>query len=410
VTLKLFPSGVGGLCEGNRRADKGGEQFWHSYIVPYIVLEPPRRLLYLRVAVVAGTIASMALSHKLWLSTRFYPLTPVFPSLKPIPSPWDYVLFGATLVALALSALTPRLIPFFATLAVVLAVCDQSRLQPWFYEYFFLLLGVAFASPNACRIIVAGTYFWSGAQKLNAGFITDVFPWMLEPFLRHLPHAAQALVHPLSVAAPFIELWIGIALLGRKFRVPAVVVAIAMHVFILIALSPWGQNYNHVVWPWNVTMAAAVVILFWKTNESSRQVLFSRNPFHIAALLLFGLAPALSFFGLWDHYLSAAMYTSNRNQGKIFITNALFERLPDGISDYARVETPEINSIDISEWSAAELNVPPYPEVRIYKNVARKICQYAENPSDARLSITSKSTVGKSITGSSYTCAALKNP
>jgi hypothetical protein len=369
---------------------------------------PEKRLPYLRVAIVAGTLAGMILSRPLWVSTRFYPLTPVFPFLKPIPSPFDHVLFYATLLALVLSALTPRLIPFFATLAVVLAVCDQSRLQPWFYEYFFLLLGVAFASPNACRLIVAATYFWSGAQKLNAGFINDVFPWMLEPFLRHLPQGAQGLVHPLSVAAPFIELWIGIALLGRKFRTPAVVVGVAMHLFILIALSPWGQNYNHVVWPWNIAMAAAVVILFWKTNDSARQVLFSKNAFHIAALLLFAFAPALSFFGRWDHYLSAAMYTSNTNHGTIFISDKLFDRLPDGIGKYAWVETPEIDSIDIAEWSASELNVPPYPEIRIYKNVARKICQYAEKPTEARLSITSKSVIGKSITGSSYTCAALK--
>jgi len=373
------------------------------------VPETEWRLLYLRVTIVAGTLASMALSHKLWLSARFYPLTPVFPLLKPIPSPFDYILFGATLLALTLSALTPRLIPIFATLAIVLVLCDQSRLQPWFYEYFFLLLGVSFASPNACRVIVAATYFWSGAQKLNAGFITDVFPWMLEPFLRHLPHSAQSLVHPLSVAAPFIELWIGIALLGRKFRTPAVVAAVAMHIFILIALSPWGQNYNHVVWPWNIAMAAAVVILFWKTNDSSRQILFSKNPFHIGAMLLFGLAPALSFFGLWDHYLSAAMYTSNTNHGTIYISDKLFDRLPDGIGKYAWEETPQLDSIDIAEWSANELNVPPYPEVRIYKSVARKICEYAENPSEARLSITSKSTIGRSITGSSYTCAALKS-
>ena len=130
-----------------------------------MVLDASKRLLYLRVAIVAATIAGMLLSHKLWLSARLYPLTPVFPFLKPIPSPFDYILFGAALLALAASAITPRLIPIFATLAVVLTVCDQSRLQPWFYEYFFLLLAVAFASPNACRLIVAATYFWSGIDR-----------------------------------------------------------------------------------------------------------------------------------------------------------------------------------------------------------------------------------------------------
>jgi uncharacterized membrane protein YphA (DoxX/SURF4 family) len=374
-----------------------------------MVLDTPKRLLYLRVAIVVGAIAGMILSHKLWLSGRDYPLTPVFPFLKPVPSPFDYFLFGATLLALAASAITPRLIPIFASLAVVLAVCDQSRLQPWFYEYFFLLLGVSFVATNACRLIVASMYIWSGIQKMNAGFIHDAFPWMLEPFLRHLPQSARGMVHPLSVAAPFVELWIGIALLGRKFRSAGIVAALAMHFFILIALSPWGQNYNRVVWPWNIAMAAAVILLFWKSDDSAKQILRGGGPFHVAVLLLFGIAPALSLFGMWDHYLSAAMYTNNHNSGTIFISDKIFDRLPDGIADYARVETPELDSIDISEWSDGELSVPPYPEVRIYKNIARKICGYATNPTDVRLSITSKSTVGSRITGTSYTCAALQN-
>ena len=368
-----------------------------------------RQLLYLRVAIAVGAIAGMVLSHKLWVSGRFYPLTPVFPFLKPVPSPFDYFLFGATLAALAASAITPRLIPIFASLAVVLAVCDQSRLQPWFYEYFFLLLGVAFAAPNACRLIVASTYVWSGIQKMNAGFIHDAFPWMLEPFLRHLPQGAHAMVHPLAMAAPFVELWIGIALLGRKFRIAGIVAAVAMHLFILFALSPWGQNYNHVVWPWNIAMVAAVVILFWKSNEPAKQILWGDGPIHVAILLLFGIAPLLSLFGLWDHYLSAAMYPDNHNRGTIFVSDKILDRLPDGIADYVRVETPEIGSIDIAEWSDGELNVPPYPEVRIYKNLARKICGYAVSPTDVRLSITSKSTIGSRITGTSYTCAALEN-
>ncbi len=348
----------------------------------------------------------MALSHKLWLSARFYPLTPVFPLLKPIPSPFDAVLYGATLLALAASAINARLISIFTILAVFLALCDQSRLQPWFYEYFFLLLGVAFASPNACRLIVASTYFWSGAQKINSGFINDVFPWMLEPFLRHLPQRAHAIVHPLSLAAPFVELAIGLALLSGKLRTAAIAAAVAMHLFILMALGPWGQNYNHVVWPWNLAMAASVIILFLKTDTN---VLSHEGRFHTLILLLFAFAPVLSFFGSWDHYLSSAMYSSNRNRGMIFLSDKMIDRLPDGIANYARVETPDLDSIDINEWSADELNVPPYPEVRVYKNIARRVCQYAENPTEVRLSITSKSTIGSSVTGESFTCAALKN-
>jgi hypothetical protein len=373
-----------------------------------LVLDASRRLLYLRVAIVAGILAGMILSYRLWLSTRFYPLTPVFPFLKPIPAPFDYILFGAVLAALAASALTARLIPIFATLAVVLAVCDQSRLQPWFFESFFLLLGVAFASPNACRLIVASTYIWGGIQKMNAGFINDVFPAMLEPFLRHLPPSAHGMVHPLATAAPFVELGIGLMLLGRKFRVIGVPAAVAMQVLSLITLRLLGHNNHYALWTWNLAMAAIVVILFWKTKESVKQIVWGEGPFHIAALLLFSLAPAMSLYGGWDHYLSEATYASNTNRGMIFFSGKMLDRLPDGIADYARVETPEIDSIDIAEWSAGELKAPPYPEVRIYKNIARKICSYAENPADVRLSITIKSTIGKSITGKSYSCGAVE--
>ena len=148
-------------------------------------------------------------------------------------------------------------------------------------------------------------------------------------------------------------------------------------------------------------MAAAVVILFWKTGESARQIVVTRDPFHIAALLLFGIAPVLNFVSDW------IPYTGNGSRATIFLSDRVFARLPAGIAGYARVEIPELHSIDIAKWSEGELHVPPYPEDRIYKSMAKKICGYADNPTEVRLSIVSRSTVGKTITGASYTCAAL---
>jgi hypothetical protein len=353
-------------------------------------------LIPLRVAIASGSILGMVLSYHLWLSARTYPLTPVLPFLK-VPGPIGAILFGATLLALAGCAITPRPIPVFAVLAAVLALCDQSRLQPWFYQYTFLLLGVAFAAPNACRLIVATVYFWSGIQKINPGFVNDVFPWMLEPFIKN-----QSVVHPLAVAAPFIEAAIGLALLHKATRNAAVIAALAMHAFILLSIGPFGQNSNAVVWPWNLAMAAAVWILFWKSDAT---VLKYEGWFQIVALLLFAIAPLLSFFGYWDHYLSAAMYSSNRNVAMIYFSDKQFERFPGGVQEYARVETPEIDSIDVNEWSAGELNVPPYPEERVYKNIARHLCEYA----DVTLSMKSKAMMNsKTITTKSFTCAALK--
>ena len=51
------------------------------------------RLFRLRAVVAAGLIAGLLLSPKLWVSTRFYPLTPVMQFLKPLPYPFDYAVY-----------------------------------------------------------------------------------------------------------------------------------------------------------------------------------------------------------------------------------------------------------------------------------------------------------------------------
>ena len=46
--------------------------------------------------------------------------------------------------------------------------------------------------------------------------------------------------------------------------------------------------------------------------------------------------------------------------------------------------------LDINRWSYSELNVPLYPEPRVYKTVAKKICGYAGGSPDIKLKIKEK--------------------
>ena len=46
--------------------------------------------------------------------------------------------------------------------------------------------------------------------------------------------------------------------------------------------------------------------------------------------------------------------------------------------------------LDINRWAYGELNVPVYPEPRIYRKVAEQICSYAINSPDVRLRIKEK--------------------
>lgn len=265
----------------------------------------------------------------------------------------------------------------FVGLALVYALFDQSRWQPWFYQYVFMLVALAwFPALNVCRLIIVCIYFWSGVQKINPGFIHGTFDWMLGPVV-HLVPALDGL----AFAAPFIESAIGIALLSRRFRNVAVCAAVAMHVFILISIGPLGHDLNYVVWPWNVAMGTLVILLFWRTPEiCAREVLWTRNAvFPKLVLLLFAIMPAFSLVNLWDSYLSFALYSGNQRQAIIYIDDAVAGRLPDEIQEAMDENESKVDTLDVEDWSYSELRVPPYAETRIYRNVGKRVCSYAGN-------------------------------
>jgi hypothetical protein len=371
------------------------------------------RLFRLRAVAAAGLMAGLLLSPKLWVSTRFYPLTPVMQFLKPLPYPFDYAVFILLFALLAVTAVARHLSStrwwIAASVLLLAALCaqDQSRLQPWCYQYAFMLMALAVpntdTSLNVCRLIVAAIYFWSGAQKLNPYFAPGTFTWLAHPLAAHFP----ALVIKAGYATPFVEMACAIGLLTRKFRTPAIVGLIAMHACILLAIGPLGHGFNTVVWPWNIAMAVFLLLLFRHSETRGREILWGRGRFQRVVLVLFGLAPALSFFNLWDSYLSAALYSGNKNQGAIYMTQAVADHLPDEVDDDVSEEADGIDKLLVNDWSFDELNAPAYPEIRIYKNVARKLCGYAVKPSDVRLEVQGKAVLANGSGKASFSCSDL---
>jgi uncharacterized membrane protein YphA (DoxX/SURF4 family) len=365
-------------------------------------------------------LAGFALSPKLWMSSRFYPLTPVWSVFKPLASPADYIVFFTVTALLIAAAIVPRreiLIALFVLLGW-LVLQDQSRLQPWFYQYALMLLAIALAGPkrpaaalNTCCLIVAATYIWSGLAKLNPNFIGDTFPFLVRPFIGEGQLVGHWLVRVLAFAAALLECAAGIGLLIKRFRPLAVSLAITMHVFILVTIGPLGRGVNDVVWPWNVAMIAFLLVLFFRRtdNPAPRDIIWGRGfAYQKIVLVLFAVMPMLSFFNLWDHYLSSALYSGNRNSGVVYLSDAAFDRLPDKIEDYVTEEDPNRNKLDIFDWSVGELNVPSYPEIRVYKNVARQICDYASNDPGVELVVQGKLALVNSNRRWVYHCSELR--
>jgi hypothetical protein len=360
------------------------------------------RVFWLKAVLSLALVGGFVLSRRLWLSSpRSYPTSPVFDFLPPVAFPFDYVWLAA-LFALAAAIFVfaqPR--PYFVAfvaLAGLLALWDQSRWQPWFYQYFFMAAACALYSwkkedaagrealLNTCRLIVACVYFWSGLQKLNFSFVQETLPFLLRPYARLLPESFGAAGQSLGLLVPLVEVSIGVGLLTRKFRDAAVVSSLVAHALILALFVPVGRNT--VIWPWNVAMPIFVVLLFRRDGSFSfRDVLVNgRRAFHVCVLLLFAILPALSFFNLWDSYLSSALYSGNTSLGVIRLSDRAVSRLPEKVRRAVRSDV-DGHALSVDRWSYAELNVPAYPEPRIFRNAARMLCSGAEDSSGVVLEI-----------------------
>jgi len=374
----------------------------------------------LRIVVVLGLLAGFALSPKLWLSSRLYPLTPVWSFIQPFASPGDAIVFFALIVLLIGVAAAPRrgLLAAAFALILLLTLQDQSRWQPWFYQYALMLLAIVLAGSsrqdaamNTCRLIVAATYLWSGLAKLNPQFMSDTLPWLLHPLLKSWPAPAQRFVLHLAFLAPLVEFATGAGLFTRRFRRAALMLAIAMHGFILIVIGPLGSNFNTVVWPWNLAMIAFLLILYFRParQPALRDIVWGRGfAFQRIVLVLFAIMPIFSLFNLWDDYLSVALYSGNINSGVMYMDDDAFDRLPPAVAAFVTDEGKNLDGLDINDWSYGELNVPAYPESRIFRNVARQVCSYTEDSASLKLVVRGKFALGHRGRQSVYRCAGLQ--
>ncbi len=365
-----------------------------------------------RITAIACLI-SMLLCYKLWLNDRNFPVVPLFHFLPALHHPFDFILpaFAAVLlVCIAILRNPQRFIILFLVSAVLLMLLDQNRWQPWFYQYVLMFFIMAFfnyrcddtkqqaAIVFTFKLMIAAIYFWSGLQKLNPNFLSDTFPWLMQPITDHLGPNSILHFRFLGYSFPLIETATGICLLIPALQKQAVIAAILMHVFILVILSPLGHNYNPVVWPWNVAMILFVLFLFY--NDSTYTFADIRSTLHYNSskfvLALFLCMPLFNFFNGWDSYLSHNLYSGNTSGGVIFITDAVKEKIPAYIKPYAIAEENQ-SEINIKYWCMKELGVPAYPEKRNFEAVKNSFFAYTNDTSQVYLLYTPKLKAGEKV-------------
>jgi len=390
---------------------------WRNLLQP----RPADRLLLLKTTVIVAFCVGLLMCPALWIGPRSYPMAPVSSLLPPIEGWVAAGLYGCLFPLAALAVVLPRprwCVAGFLGIVAVFCLADQTRWQPWVFQYGFLL-GIVALTPGAgsgqdddarvldiARLIVALTYVFSGLQKINLNFMGNDFPWIVSPITSLLP-SASSLLEAFGFVVPFVQVAFGIGLLTQRYRRVSLWAAVCMHLFILAMFGPAGLNWNSVIWPWTATMAAFDVLLFSQASDFSwRQAATRREPGLLAAIMLFALLPLLSFFNLWDSYLSSALYSGNLTEAQIYLSDLGAASLAPAIKSRLVHTSPDTNVLNIQRWAMEDLNVTPYSETRVFKAVAKGVCSGMRDRSQLVL-IVREQRMFFSRPESGYRCAEL---
>lgn len=337
-------------------------------------------------------LLGIVITKNLWLPYRDFPLIPVI-STTDSPIFTDDV--NITLIIILVIALLISILYFNTVLIIIIVILtltlvfqDINRLQPWVYLYFSLYLLILISEISKkidfsyFQLPIISIYFWSGVHKFNDTFISITFQSILVDFFKIPSQYINSSVLNSGCLIPIIEIIIGLCLFFPKTRKIGFILSIMTHIFILAFLSPLGINYNPAVYPWNVAMILIVGILFYQKNNvifSINKQLLKLDCIKIPVLIIFVFLPILNRFGFYDDYPSFSLYSNKNKRFFIAVSEKYKSRLKGNFEDCLLELSPNTEGgiiIDANKWSMRELNIPIYPELRVFKQLSHYFCQY----------------------------------
>lgn len=373
-----------------------------------------RRIQLLIKIIVVSLIAENLLTWKAWIPyQREFPLISAFESLQfSLELIGDIVLTSILLVTLLLVFFKKRIkvsIILFITGLSLLILEDITRLQPWTYYQSLTLLLLSFHNQKIYKailfgviMIVSGTYFWSGIQKLNINFITEIMPRLLsKPFNFQLqPNVNLPFTHYLFFLIPITEIFVGLSLLFKRFRNYGIILGVTIHLLILLILGPLGHNWNNVVWIWNISLIASLVLFINLDLDFKKK--FQSFKYNYIVLSIFFIMPFLNFAGYWDNNLSGALYSGTKPNMIYYFEKSIKKELTPNrrLSTYHNEENSRTY---ISTWAYKDINTVPYPEERYYRRIAKTLCKESTDTNSGSI-IYSKENFTSKLEEKKYEC------
>lgn len=335
-------------------------------------------------------IIQVFVSYSLWAPTsaRLYPRLPILEGLS-LHIVIHWAVFILLLSALGITAFFNYkrwTIPLFLIISFLYFAQDALCLQAWSYHYFAILflLWVARQWPDQeskvlglMRLLMIGTYFWTGFHKINIHFAEEVFPWLMS--ILPLTRALEEWTFLGYILAVF-ELLLGLGLCWRRSRLITIYTISLFHVGILVLLIV--DAWNYVVYTWNISMILLVWILFHPKRIKKQAFEFNSLKKYLlsyAISFLFLIAPGLEVFDLWPYDLSMMMYTGLSTELEIKVDSNLVQSqkiwdcIPKSLAKqfYKSEGGYELYTDD---WTMRQLNVATASSPAYQKEIAKQLC------------------------------------
>ncbi len=310
-----------------------------------------------------------AMSSHLWLSWgRTFPELPLFEVLTFIPSLASDGVAILSLLFMVVAFFKPNrvfLIIVF-TLELLLMSLDQMRWQPTLFQFMMTLL-IFILKPRSFKfyvmLLLSATYVFSGLHKFNLGFSNFVWAkfFLVDTMGVSTEIAYSRVVKALGFLLPVLEI-VGGILIWTRFQTRGWILLISMHVLLLLALGPFGSNYNSIVWPWNMMMIL-LAFLFLKQESPSfnKQLLF--NSRGVILSIIIGVLPILGFIGKYPPQFSFDLYSGKMSY--LYVDTSCVKIIN---TDVKTIDFEQKLYLSVFNWSMQELNVPVYSYAPLLNN------------------------------------------
>ncbi|MDG1893827.1 MAG: hypothetical protein P8J37_02855 [Fuerstiella sp.] len=355
--------------------------------------------------VIVAEILLILATWPLWTAIELFPAVPMFRHLGSVPIVMDWLTLAALLVSSAAHLKSCRPEPnaavsspgaglqaqsrrynlwLMAASASWLVVLNQHRLQPWHWLFLIVTAQSILLSGRqrlwAMRLTFATIYIFAALSRLGADVDAGMSRQLLQTVC-HLLGADQLLRNErlffiVCLAMTLVELAVGLCLLLSRFRRLAVVMAMALHLTLLVLLSPIGLNHHWGVLIWNAFFLIAIPLLFADVNQPGSNDPFATVRLRLTAAIVV-LFPLSGLFDIADNWPSWQLYSPRPDIVRLYVDEGAVGQLPKHVRQFVAEPAPLDTwcPVRLDWWSLAMTGAPIYPEDRFQLNVVRSVVQ-----------------------------------